>query len=280
MRVNNNIFALIIFSLVLSASSLFGAVYVKPELVNQPAYHHMNFYVYKPANLPQGFYSTFDGYIVYRGEHGIWHYASAEKSGIIKTGYVVGSVIPYVVRLKPHNSKIASAAPIYNTDRVDPSPSYSASASTGIRTPEIVYVPPVRFNPASINVRPEGYKTLPVYSLEQTAWSQDANFMSVSKWQNSIDRIGVISRPYIPVAWKGDYPEVIYVWTGAKWRELFPRGTDKSALSTMRREIYDLTVEANKSNSFYWSEKDTRILAQYAAMWGYRWMGIINLGRR
>ena len=259
------IFALIIFSLVSSASSLFGAVNVNAELVNQPAYHHMNFYVYKPANLPKEFYSTFDGYIVYRGEHGIWHYASAEKSGIIKTGYVVGSVIPEVVRLKPHNAKISSVAPIYNTDRVDSSP----------KSPEIVYVPPV-----NIHVRPEGYRTVPVYSLEQTAWSQDANFMSVSKWQNSIDRIGVISRPYIPVAWKGDYPEVIYVWTGAKWRELFPRGTDQSALSTMRREIYDLTVEANKTKSFYWSEQDTRILSQYAAMWGYRWMGIINLGRR
>lgn len=259
------IFALIIFSFVISASSSFGAVI--PELVNQPAYHHMNFYVYKPANLPKEFYSTFDGYIVYRGAHGIWHYASAEKSGIIKTGYVVGSVIPEVVRLKPHNAKISSVAPIYNTNRADPVP------EKRIKAPEIVYVPPV-------NIRPEGYRTLQVYAPEQTAWSQDAKFMSVAKWHNSIDRIGVISRPYIPVAWKGEYPEVIYVWTGARWRELFPKGTDKSALSTMRREIYNLTVESNKTNAFYWSESDTSILSQYANMWGYRWMGIITLGRR
>ena len=270
MRVNN-IPALIIFSLVLSASSLCAAV--RPELVNQPAYHHMNFYVYKPANLPRGFYSTFDGYIVYRGAHGVWHYASAEKSGIIKTGYVVGSVIPEVVRLKPHNAKISSVAPIYNTDRADPIP------ETRFISPEIVYVPPVNHN-YDIQVRPEGYRTLPVYSLEQTAWTQNANFMSVSRWQNTIDRIGIINRPNIPVAWKSDYPEVIYVWTGAKWREIFPRGTERNALSTMRREIYDLTVESNKARAFNWSDNDTRILAQYAAAWGYRWMGIIDLGRR
>ena len=258
------LFAFIIFSLALSSSPLFAAVNVNAELVNQPAYHYMNFYVYKPANLPQGFYSTFDGYIVYRGEHGVWHYASAENSGIVKTGYVVGSVLPYVVRLKPNNAKIASVAPVYNTDRADP----------GInKTPEIVYTPPA-------SIRPEGYKNIQVYSYGQPAWSQNTNFTAVSRWQSTVDRIGVINRPYIPVAWKGDYPEVVYVWNGVKWRELFPRGSNKSALSTMRREIYDLTVEANKTNALNWSNEDTNALAHQAAMWGYQWMGIINLGRR
>lgn len=233
----------------------------------------MNFYVYKPANLPSGFYTTFDGYIVYRGAHGVWYYASAEKSGIAKTDYVVGSVIPDVVRLKPYNAKISSVAPIYGQDTTAPVYHPDMSAKR-IKAPEIVYVPPVDFN-----VRPEGYRTLPVYLPEQTELTRNSNFTAIGRWHNTIDRVGVINRPYLPVAWKGDYPEVIYVWTGTRWRELFPKGTERGALSTMRREIYGLTVESNKSSSLNWSTDDTNAFAHYAAIWGYRWMGIIDLRR-
>ena len=252
------------------------------ELVTQPAYHHMSFYVYKPANLPGDFYTTFDGYIVYRGAHGVWYYASAEKSGIARTDYVVGSVIPDVVRLKPYNARVSSvapiytpdkAAPVYNPDIAAPSPvvppvPVPAPAPVGVVVPEIVYVPPVEYN----------VRTVPAY-LPNSGWTVNANFTAIGRWHNSIDRVGVLSRPYTPVAWKGDYPEVIYVWTGARWRELFPKGTGRSALSTIRREIYGLTVEANKSNALNWSRDDTNAFAHYAAMWGYRWMGIIDLGR-
>ena len=268
------LFFLITFLFASSASSLFGA---PAELVNQPAYHHMNFYVYKPANLPSDFYTTFDGYIVYRGAHGVWYYASAEKSGIARTDYVVGSVIPDVLRLKPYNAnKISTVAPIYKNDRAAPvyNPDTAKTSPAvhpvpaGVITPEIIYVPPADYNAGAV----------PVYSTN-AVMTVNANFTAIGRWRNTIDRVGVLSRPYTPVAWKGDYPEVIYVWTGAKWRELFPKGTGRSALSTIRREIYGITVEANKSNALSWSNDDTNAFANYAAMWGYRWMGIIDLRR-
>ena len=83
-----------------------------PQQVTQPAYHNMKFHVYKPVNVPKDFYVTFDGYLVYRNSKGVWLYGSAEKSGIVKTDYVVGAVIPSVVKLKPYNAKISSVAPI------------------------------------------------------------------------------------------------------------------------------------------------------------------------
>ena len=260
------LFAAIIFLFVLIGPA-------RAELVNQPAYHHMNFYVYKPANLHSDFYTTSDGYIVYKGAHGVWYYASAEKSGIVRTGYVVGSVIPDVVRLKPYNARVSSTAPIYNThDRSAPvyNPDRAATSPVGVGviTPEIVYVPQVDYSA----------RTLPVYP-PNAVMTVNANFTAIGRWHSTIDRVGVLNRPYTPVAWKGDYPEVVYVWTGSRWRELFPKGSGRRALSTMRRELYGITVETNKSNTLSWGQDDTNAFAHYAAMWGYRWMGIIDVGR-
>ena len=87
----------------------------KSTLVTQPAYHSMNFYVYKPSNVPNEFYATYDGFLVYKNEKGIWNYASVEKSGIIKTDFVVGAVIPSVVKIKPYDAKISSIAPVFGS---------------------------------------------------------------------------------------------------------------------------------------------------------------------
>ena len=214
--------------------------------VTQPAYHYMSFYVYKPANLPIDIYATFDGYLVYKNKD-IWYYASYNNGSVTKTGYVVGSVIPQVVKLKPYNARVSSVAPILGTQAAEP------------EAPRIIEVD----------------SSSPVYSPD---WTRDSNFMSISKWRGSVDRVGVLSRPKVPVAWKGDYPNVIYVWTGAKWKQIFPRSNFSSALSTLRREIYSLTVETNKANLLHWQDMDSHVLAQYTNSWGYEWLGVINLG--
>ncbi len=243
------IFALLFLAMMICDSS-FGA---ESMLVNQPAYHSMNFYVHKPVNVPRDFYVTYDGYLVYKDERGIWHYGSAESNGIIRTGYVVGSVIPSVVRLKPYNTKISSVAPILNT-----SPASVSGRPVDRNT--IVYIPPES----------------PIYR-EPVApnWSGNTNFMAIGRWQKSVDRIGVTSKPSIPVAWKGDYPEVIYAWTGMRWKQLDSQGKHITAISTLRRELYDLTIEINRTNALHWTDDDSRVLAQYAHQWGYQWIGLV-----
>lgn len=232
--------------------------------VTQPAYHSMKFYVYKPVNLPKDFYVTFDGYLVYKDAKGVWNYGSNEKSGLAKTKYVVGSVIPSVVRLKPYSTKISSVAPLLKTESAE------FSQADMPKSARIVYVPPV----SGLEIY-----SAPVLSPYNPDWTQNSNFMAIGKWQNSIDRIGVTNRPMMPVAWKGDYPEVIYAWTGLQWKQLDAKSSHTKALSTLRRGMYDLNRYARKVNMLHWTDDDTHVLSQYSVMWGYEWMGLIILGR-
>ena len=119
----------------------------------------------------------------------------------------------------------------------------------------------------------------PTLSPNNPDWTQNSNFMAIGKWQNSIDRIGVTDGPIMPVAWKGDYPEVIYAWTGLQWRQLDAKTNHASALSTLRRGIYDLKKYSRKVKMARWTDDDVHVLSQYSVMWGYQWMGLIFLGR-
>ena len=241
--------------------------------VTQPAYNNMKFYVYKPVNVPKDFYVTFDGYLVYRDTKGVWFYGSAEKSGIAKTGYVVGAVIPSVVRLRPYSVKISSVAPVLGSEAANTGVTSQQAGTTSqpdTKSARIVYMPPA--------------SGLELYTPQELSpnnpdWTQNSNFMAIGKWQNSIDRIGVTNRPMMPVAWKGDYPEVIYAWTGLQWRQLDAKQSHVKALSTLRRGIYDLSKYARKVNMLHWTDDDTHVLSQYSVMWGYEWMGLIILGR-
>ena len=207
-----------------------------PYLAEQPAYAGMTFYVYKPVNIPSGWYTTYDGYPVSKGKDGVWYYGTREGSGITQTGYVVGSVVPSMAGLKQWTAT-APAAPIY-------------SKGTGSSTDTI---------------------NLPV-------WAQNSAFMAIEKWRKSVDRIGVINKPSVPVAWKGEHPKVIYVWTGNGWSQIMRDGNAMSdPLSELRGEIYSITVTVNRSHAAPWGYDDMALLAQYAALWGYRWMGHIPL---
>ena len=232
--------------------------------VMQPAYRDMKFYVYKPVNVPRDFYVTFDGYLVYRDNKGVWNYGTVEKSGILKTDYVVGSVVPSVVNLKPYNKKISSVTPVLSAE------SQRAPVRQENKSARIIYMPPASglelYNP-------------PVLSPNNPDWTQNSNFMAIGKWQKSVDRIGVIDQPRMPAAWMGGYPEVIYVWTGLQWRQLNAATKYTKALSTLRRGMYDVIRYARKAKMLRWTEDDTHVLSQYAVMWGYQWMGSIILGR-
>ena len=269
MKKMKKIFCLIFFLYVIS-SAAYAAEKAIP--VSQPAYNSMNFYVYKPVNLPKEFYVTFDGYLVYTDSKGVWHYGSAEKNGIIKTGYVVGSVIPSVVMLKPYDAKISSLAPVLGSNKtVEPAkkkitPSATKNENEKLKSNTIVYMPPAS--------RFEMYTPV-VLSPNATDWTQNSNFMAIGKWQKVIEYIGVLDKPRVPIAWKGEYPDIIYAWNGLHWRQILSKGKNISAMSTLRREIYNLTVNTRKVNILRWTEDDTHVLSQYSAMWGYKWLGQI-----
>lgn len=258
----------------------FSAVSSSPQLVNQPAYNSMSFYVYKPAGLAGDFYVTYDGYLVYKDVNGIWYYGSSKGGVYTKTQYVVGSVIPSVVGLGPFNANTATVAPILPQNSAVYTPPSPPTFSGNPVQPQmtqltpsgsVVYVPPSS---------PAGLATLPQTSFPaaQSQSSLNSNFMAVSRWSSTVDRIGVLNKPAIPVAWKGDYPDVVYAWNGQHWKQLNAKGK-KRPLNIIRSGIYDLTVETNKLNALHWTNNDSYVLSQYAAMWGYQWLGQIVLGR-
>lgn len=265
----------------------------KAILVNQPAYHSMSFYIYKPTNISSEFFATYDGYLVYKNAQGIWYYASVERSGIKKTDYVVGSVIPSVVKLKPYNPEISSVAPILETDKVPDlitiNPvgeriSPNEAISIELNSPEVLEIdvtpitgPEIKAKKSQKNLYTPPEANLGIEISNNGYFTPD--FMAIGKWQNSIDRLGVLENPKIPVAWKGDYPEVIYAWNGMQWNQISSRGKHVNVLNTIRREIYNLIVHTNKLNALSWTDDDSNILSQYAMIWGYQWLGQLSISR-
>ena len=257
------IFAGVILAVLIMAGESHSAE--RTMRVRQPAYKSMYFHVRKPANLPRDFYVTFDGYLVYKGAKGVWYYASAEKSGLTKTGYVVGSVLPQVVRLKPYNVRISSVAPILGSSRVIEPPKPEESKSD-----RVVYMPPEIYN--------QLYNPA-VLTPHAQDWTRNSNFMAIGRWQKSVNKMGVLSRSNIPVAWRGNHPAAVYAWTGENWFQLNAKSPHLTAERILRDELHKLITHKNRINRLQWTEDDTHVLAQYAAMWGYEWVGQIIIGR-
>ena len=220
-----------------------------PILITQPAYAGMQFYVYRPYNIPVGWYATYDGYPVFRNADGIWVYGSCVGAGIVPTAYVVGSIVPSVVGLVPWG-----AAPV---------------CAPAVPSPVLpVAVPAV----AAVALAP--VVAAPVYV---PCWVQNPNFVAIGGWGRSVDRIGVLGKPAVPVAWKGRRPDVIYAWTGRSWYQIALRESEHP-VDALRGRLYELACMSNRNN-LIWTDQDMNVLAQHAAVWGYRWMGQIVLAR-
>ncbi|WP_158612280.1 hypothetical protein [Fretibacterium sp. OH1220_COT-178] len=222
-----------------------------PILITQPAYAGMQFYVYRPYNIPSGWYATYDGYPVFRNADGIWVYGSCVGTSIVPTAYIVGSVVPSVAGLVPW-VPAPVCAPV-----VSPVPVVRTAVAPVAAVAPVVPVAPVAV-------------MTPVYV---PCWVRNPNFVAIGGWGRSVDRIGVLSKPAVPVAWKGRRPDVIYAWTGRSWYQI-DLDEWESPVDVLRGKLYELTCMSNRNN-LVWTDQDMNVLAQHAALWGYRWMGQI-----
>ena len=208
----------------------------EPVLVTQPAYSGMSFYVYRPYDMPAGWCVTYDGYPVTRTSGGNWVYGVQGGAGLyMASGYVVGSVVPMGV---PQLAVVGQ--------------------------PQVVASQPVVMQQPQAVVASAVVPTVP-------HWLANANFTVISKWGRMVDRMAVLNRPRVPLAWKGDRPEVLYGWTGKSWYQMRCR-KDEFPAETLKRHVYELTRMANENN-FKWNDSDTAVLAAQAPVWGYLWMG-------
>lgn len=106
-------------------------------------------------------------------------------------------------------------------------------------------------------------------------WTRNSRFLALGGWGGSVDRVGILTTPAAPVAWKGERPKVLFVWTGRDWHQIIPRAGE-GPLRTLRGKIYDLTRLVHQSES-PWGEADTPFLYQQVRAWNYDWMGPLSL---
>lgn len=235
------------------ASPAGAKVYVaEPLLVEQPSYAGMTFYVYQPYNMPKDWYVTFDGYPVHKNADGVWVYGTSSGPNLIATNYIVGSVVP----------SMAGIVPWAQPAQISGFRSAQGAEMMAVRQPA---------PPASRLAR--GQTT----STWVPDWIYNTRFMAIGNWKESVDRIGVLNNPAVPVAWKGSSPKVIYVWTGKSWYQLTTRESE-APMGALKREMYNLT-RMTKRSQFVWYEEDMPVLAQQSAAWGYYWMGEVMLKR-
>ena len=214
----------------------------EPVLVTQPAYAGMSFYVYKPYDMPGNWYATFDGYPVVRNKDGVWVYGTFSGPNLTPTHYVVGSIIPSMAGLSPYANPV------------------QISSTVSLPQSQLAVQPQIMF-----------MGSLPLQSTYMPDWLFNSRFMALGKWKDSVDRIGILHRVNIPVAWRGNSPNVIYAWNGNSWYHMLAREGERP-VGVLKNNLYTLTRQA-RQNDFTWYEADMPVLAQQAGLWGYYWMG-------
>ena len=224
----------------------------EPLLVPQSPYAGMTFYVYRPYNMPKDWYITLDGYPVHKNSDGTWVYGTSEGPNLVPTNYVVGSIVPSMAGI----TKWVSEAQISELRRLP--------------------------NAETLEVRQKGYTRNQMaqgknYSTYIPDWTFSPTFMAIGNWKGTVDRIGVLNNPAMPVAWSGKNPKVIYAWTGKGWYQVNVREA-QSPTSAILHDYAKLKRFVRESG-FKWYEQDMPILAQQAKAWGYYWLGEINITR-
>ena len=222
----------------------------EPLLVPQSPYAGITFYVYKPYNMPSGWYVTLDGYPVKKNKDGTWVYGTMEGPNLVATNYIVGSVVPGMAGLTKYISDIQVSAlrSLPSTEMMQvQQKSYTRSQMAQGQT-QSTYMPDWAINPA---------------------------FMAIGNWKGTVDRIGVLDNPTVPIAWSGQHPKAVYVWTGNLWHQLNKR-EGQTAKNAIRHDYANIKRLVRESG-FKWYQQDMAILAQQAKAWGYYWLGEVSI---
>lgn len=225
----------------------------EPLLVPESPYSGMTFYVYKPYNMPDGWYITLDGYPVKKNDDGMWVYGTSEGPNLVATNYVVGSVVPSMAGLTKwvNDAQISELRKLPTADMTAVRQKNFTRSQMAQGKNQSTYIPD---------------------------WTFRYDFMAIGNWKGTVDRIGVLDNPATPVAWKGRNPKVVYVWVGNSWHQLNLKESQRPINALIRDNLK--IRKLLRQSGFQWYEQDMPILAQQSKAWGYYWLGAINLGIR
>lgn len=120
----------------------------------------------------------------------------------------------------------------------------------------------------------------PNESGRTVAWMQDEAFKEISRWRFRVDRMGILTEPRVPIAWKGSQPYEVYFWTGTEWARVRRTKvyydhteTFDDTLAHAQASIRDLLWQ----RGYQWNEGDTPALAASASHMRYMWVGDVDL---
>jgi hypothetical protein len=117
----------------------------------------------------------------------------------------------------------------------------------------------------------------PLPSGRVSAWmTASEKWNEIGRWRYNVDRMGILKKPRVPIAWKGNRPSEVYFWTGRQWalvrRERFRERFD----SVLYRARGDLMTVVTREG-LQWNESDTPSLAAAASIMRYMWIGDVDL---
>jgi hypothetical protein len=247
----------------------------EPLLVVQPSYVGMQFYVSRPQGLPPHWYTTFDGYPVWKNADGIWLYGSFSGAELIPTNYIVGSIIPSVVGLTPYVAVPATPVQVQQAVPVQAAPVQAVPVqAVSVQVAPAPVAPAQRvFAVSAPIVTPQPVAVAPAYAVPP--WALNPHFMALGEWRGNVDRVGMLYKPAVPIAWKGHLPRVVYAWTGTTWYQMVRRDGERPG-DVLRNNLYLLTRLVNRNCAPGWSGPDVLFLAHQTAQWGYFWMGDVT----
>ncbi len=152
--------------------------------------------------------------------------------------------------------------------QVDPLGNVALQNSQSFPQPQLHQGVPQKFEPSQ-----NSFISAAQIPIEGPSWIVDRNFMMVSAWKGLVDRMGILYKPKLPLAWKGEAPQAIFVWTGRSWWQMHCKNGE-TPQEVLQRNMFAL-AKLSKEHQASWSPEDAGFLANQAALWGYYWMGYV-----
>jgi len=264
--------------LVLALSCLAAsAAFANPVLVVQPD-GKTQFFIQATSILPANWYLTYDNRPVAKTPGGAWVYGIASGNAVIATTYTVGAT--------PLN--VLAAIPVVSTPVVGNTVQHVQVVPLFPNTGAPVVMERSAFENMQKNIggqqaqspaqdrrkqqAPAAIATIAPVTIHVPEWLSVPAFMSMGAWKH-VDRMGMLEKPRTPVAWSGDSPDALFVWTGKSWFQIRIEEGDNIS-GALKNNLYSIVRMAN-NNDFKWNDEETPVLANQAAVWGKLWVGRI-----
>jgi tetratricopeptide (TPR) repeat protein len=246
-------------------------------------------------NVMTGFLDTnphsADGwYLISRAHHALGDYDRAQIAVNI-----VLEIDPYYADLVKTPSGLEPMPPLTKQQRKEPRPSMSVLPVKPPLPANLLLEPVVISFPILVEAggprysEPPGsttgaypqYAPYPPEPLGTTVtWIQSERWNEISRWRFRVDRMGILTEPRIPIAWKGSHPYEVYFWTGDEWarvRRKYSRSGEKATYDDILYSAQASIAAILNDKGFVWNEADTPSLAASASLMRYMWTGSVDL---